>query len=396
LWSGKFKGLDSGMEDYEIPPHIWEYIAESWGFWFMYLAPILLEGRFKNAKYHVHLCDLVDIMKTCTQFSITCEEINVVERKIVNWVQTYKRYYYQYRSHRLSTCTLTIHGLLHIPDNIRFCGPVWSTWTYWMERYCGYLKIGLRSRKSPWADLANRVLHKAYLDQVEIQYDLKDKLEDPKKKAIDGQYTYEDYPHSIFGFPYHKSFKPDDIVQQKIAGYFLAVTGKAQKNIIHHLPDIMPTWGKVKIANGGDSIRCSADKGGRDAELECNTSYVWYELEVVLTKKKSSKSSTALTTTREIFYGQLEQILVCELPEHDFWGPDFAGTTRILALITPCVTNGLDAVVKITKYSTQTTPVITDIRTISSVVGRIFTQGSWGIIDRSTGYSRTEFLPSDV
>ena len=71
---------------------------------------------------------------------------------------------------------LTIHGLLHICDNIRFCGPVWTTWTFWMERYCGYLQAGLRSRTHPWANLNNRLLHKAYLEQIDIYYDLQDDL----------------------------------------------------------------------------------------------------------------------------------------------------------------------------------------------------------------------------
>lgn len=45
-----------------------------------------------------------------------------------------------------------------------------------MERYCGYLQAGLRSRSHPWANLSNRVLHKAYLDQIDVYYDLDDDL----------------------------------------------------------------------------------------------------------------------------------------------------------------------------------------------------------------------------
>ena len=45
-----------------------------------------------------------------------------------------------------------------------------------MERYCGYLQAGLRSRSHPWANLNNRILHKAYLDQIDIYYDLEDDL----------------------------------------------------------------------------------------------------------------------------------------------------------------------------------------------------------------------------
>lgn len=46
-----------------------------------------------------------------------------------------------------------------------------------MERYCGFLKAGLRSRRFPWANLNNRILHFAYLEQIGVRYDLTDELE---------------------------------------------------------------------------------------------------------------------------------------------------------------------------------------------------------------------------
>ena len=121
LWMGKFKGLNTGTEDYVIPDHIWKdigletvdavrtvpsafvqslgnivedqltYTAEAWGFWFMFIAPILLQGRFQKGLYYTHFCDLVDIMKTCTQFSITHAEINDLEEKIIQLVGEYER-----------------------------------------------------------------------------------------------------------------------------------------------------------------------------------------------------------------------------------------------------------------------------------------------------------------
>ena len=88
----------------------------------------------------------------------------------------YIRIYYQYDVEQLSTCTLTIHGLLHLCDNIRFCGPVWTTWTFWMERYCGYLQAGLQSKTHPWENLNNHVLHKAYIEQIDIFFNLDNEL----------------------------------------------------------------------------------------------------------------------------------------------------------------------------------------------------------------------------
>jgi hypothetical protein len=223
LWSGKFKGLDVGSEDYEIATHIWEEIgretaeavqhipanfvrvlqniatdqshftAESWMFWFVYIAPIVLNGRFQHSKYYRHACDLADIIKMCLKFTITHAEIDELEHKIIEWVKQYERYiaffcpdacckmwmhrfYYQYKEERLPVCILSIHGLLHIPDNIRFCGPMWTTWTYYMERYCGNLQKNLQSRRHPWKNLTNRILHTAYLDQLSSRYDLQEEL----------------------------------------------------------------------------------------------------------------------------------------------------------------------------------------------------------------------------
>jgi len=85
MWMGKFKGLDAGSKKYIIPPAIWKEIgqetvdavkdipsafvrslgnlaedssyftAEGWAFWFMYLAPILLQGRFQKEVYYRHM-----------------------------------------------------------------------------------------------------------------------------------------------------------------------------------------------------------------------------------------------------------------------------------------------------------------------------------------------------
>jgi hypothetical protein len=43
-----------------------------------------------------------------------------------------------------------------------------------MERYCGYLQASLRSHVHPWTNLNHRVLHKAYLEVIDVFYGLKD------------------------------------------------------------------------------------------------------------------------------------------------------------------------------------------------------------------------------
>jgi len=88
-YTGTFKDLDCGVEDYELPKDVWSEIckagsasgdtipssfgsrmpnieterssmtAEAWGFWSMYLAPILLRDRFSRRRYYDHFLKLV-------------------------------------------------------------------------------------------------------------------------------------------------------------------------------------------------------------------------------------------------------------------------------------------------------------------------------------------------
>lgn len=77
---------------------------------------------------------------------------------------------------RLEACRLTIHGLLHVADNIRDAGPVWATWSFVMERFAGSLLPAVKSRRRPNAALANRAERVARLELLKNLYDLHDRL----------------------------------------------------------------------------------------------------------------------------------------------------------------------------------------------------------------------------
>jgi hypothetical protein len=95
----------------------------------------------------------------------------------------------------------------------------------------------------------------------------------------------------------------------------------------------------------------------------------------------------------QLFYGRLEQILVCELPPGKLWRA-FSGQTRLLAVITPCVTGGKDATKDVLSYTQTMKTIITDLQGISAVVGRFETQGKWIIVDRTGGLIKPEFIPA--
>ena len=101
------------------------------------------------------------------------------------------RYYYQYREYRLSVCPLVIHGLLHVIDGIRLCGPIWVTWTFYMERFCGILKSALRSRKRPFANLNARIMRSSCISLLRLLYDVDEELGiKPFKELKEGERVY--------------------------------------------------------------------------------------------------------------------------------------------------------------------------------------------------------------
>ncbi|KAF7335395.1 hypothetical protein MVEN_02192100 [Mycena venus] len=351
LWKGTFKGLDSGREDYELSEEVWEEIwketteatsdipaafsrslaagpskftAEAWFFWFVYLAPTLLQGRFSDPKYHTHACDLAEIIKKCIQFVITTTELDKLEENIISWVRTYER------EDRLCACPLVIHGMLHIVSDIRFCGPSWTTWTFYMERYCGFLKAGLRSRVYPWSNLNNRALNYTYLEQIGVRYDLSDELElyGRRHGLSNSEKSFANYPHIVLRYPVQKTYQPDDDLTGRIAAYFGFVFSKPTSTFRSILPKIMPSWGKLRILGGGDSIR-SASAPRKGPQIERNSSYVRYEVKV-LQRHSNQTRNTAPNTTQwitQISYGRLEEVLACKVPKGQLWGAFSRGNT---------------------------------------------------------------------
>ncbi|KIK95204.1 hypothetical protein PAXRUDRAFT_141248 [Paxillus rubicundulus Ve08.2h10] len=124
------------------------FTAEAWGFWFMYLAPILLKGQFQEDKYYNHMLKLPDLIKLMVKLELQDKEVVVIENGLIEWVE----YYYQYED-QISACTLPIHRLLHVTEGILFCGLVWTSWIFLMEHFCGFLQAGLHSRHIPWSNL---------------------------------------------------------------------------------------------------------------------------------------------------------------------------------------------------------------------------------------------------
>ena len=98
---------------------------------------------------------------------------------------------------------------------------------------------------------------------------------------------------------------------------------------------------------------------------------------------------------RTTFYGCLDRILECQLDDNNPIWSAFEHTFFLLAVITPCATEGQDAAQCHTTYSDTTAWIVTDLWTVQCVVGRVKSRGSWGIIDRSGDGVKTEFISTE-
>ncbi|KAG1730496.1 uncharacterized protein EDB91DRAFT_1059392, partial [Suillus paluster] len=178
-------------------------------------------------------------------------------------------------------------------------------------------------------------------------------------------------PELVLRTPCCSSYAPDEDTHKRIRVYLSQVLGGRCNDLAVHLPFVMHLWGKMRIISGGDSIRTKyALRGVSNAKYRDNS---FFEV--------SYSDAGGSQPVDVIGYGQLDKILVCELGEHKVYR-FLRNTTLILALITPCKTDGTDASISPVGYKESVAPVVTDTRNIKAVVGRVQTRGETFIIDR--------------
>ena len=121
FWTGDFKGLDSGSGDV-LEPKVWAEIGQqtaktgdtipsvygarvpniandwslfstdNYSFFALYIAPVLLRGRFAHRKYYDHFIELVRLLHLCLQFDLPASEVETLHNGFVDWVKDYEKY----------------------------------------------------------------------------------------------------------------------------------------------------------------------------------------------------------------------------------------------------------------------------------------------------------------
>ncbi|KAJ7051900.1 hypothetical protein C8F01DRAFT_1262421 [Mycena amicta] len=338
--------------------------------------PGLLRGRLP-AVYHQHACTLVEIIKTCLLFTITSQQIDNLEEQIIEWVQEYERLYYRYKKDRLQACTLTIHGLLHIPQICAISVPFGSTGrSGWSATTAVSSNAVLQSRRFPWANMNRRVLHYIQMEQLQVRYNLAEEFK-PFSTHSDALSSFEHTTliiiKSYFAIHMKRCTSLRRNLRSKIARYYTNVIGQEfiQRHALKELlPQIMP--------------RCAWAMPEEDEEVRDNT-FVRFEMEV------SRNVNGQSIWVPEICYGRLDEVLALKLPmDNRLRG--YSNKIRLVAVITPVSTVGKDAAQEIVTYNRFNQQLVVDVDGITAGAGRFQTRANWVLVDQSGGLVRPKFV----
>ncbi|QRV82351.1 Transposase family Tnp2 protein [Ceratobasidium sp. AG-Ba] len=244
------------------------------------LAPSLLFRQFDNDIYYRHFISLVTLISKCCSLEHTRDDVQYIREGFARWVRKYEELYYKKARDRLMACTLPVHALLHIADDIETAGPVWCYWAFPMERYCGSLARASINPLLPYSSLDRRVRQIAQLAQIKNIYGLREELRlDPQHTTVAHGTIYPGQPRLVFTSP-RRQEPLRTAVEQKVAafvGAYLQIDPAIVLEVIELRPFVQ--WGRMQQIDhngGGDLIRGHAlcpffERASRDA------SYIKYE-----------------------------------------------------------------------------------------------------------------------
>ncbi|PPQ78936.1 hypothetical protein CVT24_012460 [Panaeolus cyanescens] len=412
FWTGEFKGLNHLNQPYVIAPNIWNEIglatfkcartvpsafgapvpnivtqqyymtAEMYSNWTLFIAPIVLRGRWEQRKYYDHFMDLVRLLHLCLDYEITKDEVALIESGFQEWVTKYERYYYFHDKARLSACPLTIHALLHIADGIRNAGPPSCYWAFVMERHCNALLPSIRNRRFPYAAISNYVLQVAQLEQIRLIFNVFDALNlDPVKHRqmphIDPQKDYERFQLLSRHFEVLSPALQNLVWVSLVTRYWREKGRKLTKAMYkEHVPlnEAVLQFGKVRLGEDGDQI-VGCDFIRLREDTRDSTFYV-QDIDTLANQNNGTRF------VEKTFFGQLKRIILIDVRKNRRLNIDH-DETAIFAYIQTCNASERNGVYS---YKEMGRDDLVDLCTLRCVVGRVWDRGQWTFVDRSRDF----------
>ncbi|KAG9125491.1 hypothetical protein FRC07_007398 [Ceratobasidium sp. 392] len=409
LWTrrGRWKNFGTNNEDYRLSDEVWtaigaacaqsgdtipaafgcrvpnleakprEVTSESMLLFATLLGPAVLHRRFVRPRYYHHFVRLVKLIKLCLGLTVQRAEIGEICEGLAKWVQDYERFYYRNVRSRLAACTLPLHALLHVADDIEAMGPVWCYWAFPMERFCGALARANKSRRYPYTSMNQYVLQLSQLSQIKHCYGLGEELDlNTRQENIATDFIATQIPVSAATIR-------DELLDRPFVAW-----GKMQRIVKNYRGDVI----------GGDLIRghhiVSGNAESRDAShvkyWSVNSHWRWSE-------------GPAVVLEEETFgYGRAEQFIVIDAAflrqvteAAGVFYPHI--NDLVLAVISPIPYLRYSALSGTTEYGLRAgnyvSPEIIDATKVDGLVGRVKTPlGESYILQRDTAVGQMDML----
>lgn len=164
-----------------IDKHYMGYKAAEWEAWLRYYGTPLLDQHLGD-EYVENFRQLSRIYSLATQRSIGQTQLSELEDLCVDFVKNYEKLYYRGESRRLPVCSVNVHYLLHLPSNVRDCGPSCYSSQFTMERYCGIVKPMARSKSQLNTSLTNGVINTEHFHHVRFTREIN--LQSPRSYPV--------------------------------------------------------------------------------------------------------------------------------------------------------------------------------------------------------------------
>lgn len=137
--------------------HIHHMTAAEWQLFTVLLAPVYLKDILPDEDYNSFLCLVEAIQISCDRVLTEVDLLDISQR-IHDFSVYYEKRYYRMEWLRLKSCLPVFHQLLHVPQALRWAGPmyVYSQWA--MERFCGTFAGMAKSRVATNRNLSNTLV----------------------------------------------------------------------------------------------------------------------------------------------------------------------------------------------------------------------------------------------
>lgn len=137
---------------------------------------------------------MVEAITLIRRWDLTALEVQLIEDKVIRFVEYYEKTMYKYSPKRLGACRATIHYLLHITQSISDCGPSPIYWQFPCERMCGLLTQKVKSRSAANRNLSLGLLYATQFQLLQLLYPKIRYTESQLDLMDEGDMALEDIP----------------------------------------------------------------------------------------------------------------------------------------------------------------------------------------------------------